>query len=341
MLSAVYNGTWSLSLAERQRPARTRSDDVLLAVRATGICGTDVGILAGAYGAASPGVILGHEFAAEVIEAAPGSRFTRGDRVAVDPTYDCGACRACRSQRPNHCELKGRAETGVSRDGAFCGFHVTEERFLYPLPPATSYRAAALSEPLSCALTGTSRLAVRPDSDVAIIGAGTLGLLYAWCISLHGAVGVVVEASALRRELAATLLPRGWRVVESLDAAGAGAIDIGVDTTAGAISDLLARVRPGGALLQIGLRRSEVTIDVGYLADKSIAVLGSVDSAYGAFQAAVSLIARERIPADQMVTHEIALDALPSALALLGCDLEGRRLTQPGAAMKIVVSDFL
>ncbi|MDJ0643808.1 MAG: alcohol dehydrogenase catalytic domain-containing protein [Erythrobacter sp.] len=343
MLSAVYDGQWDLQLAERQRPVRSREDDVLLAVRATGICGTDIGILSGAYGAATPGVVLGHEFAAEVVEASPGSRFAKGDRVAVDPTYFCGACAACRSNRPNHCEFKTVSETGVSRDGAFCAYHVTEERFLYPIPDETSFSEAALSEPLSCAMTGTAKLDVRPDSDVVIVGAGTLGLLYAWCISLRGAIGTIAEHSPARRAVAATALPNGWRVVGTIEEAtekSGGMLDIGVDTTAVAIPDLLRRTRPGGALLQIGLRQSDTNIDVGYLADKSISLIGSVDSAYGSFQAAVAAITKRLIPVERLVTHRIPLDGLRDGFSLLGCDLERKRLGRPGDAIKVVVDAF-
>lgn len=344
MRAAVYSGDWDLKILERGQPRRQSETDVLLRVRATGVCGTDIGILSGAYGSANLGIVLGHEFSAEVSEVSPYSRFAVGDRVTVDPTYHCGVCRSCRRDRPNHCELKFKTETGVTKDGAFCAYHVCDERFLYPLTPNVTFAAAALAEPLSCVLTGVEKLALRASYDVAVVGAGPIGLLYAWALSLKGVAGTIVERSSARRIVAQSLLPKGWVVAEDIserDRPGSQSkFDTAVDTTAGAISDLIERMHPGGQLLQVGLRKNPISIDVGLLADKSLSIIGSIDSHYGSFQAAVALIQNGVVPADALVTHQIALEELPEALKLLGCDLEARRLVQPQDALKVVVSDF-
>ncbi len=141
MKAIVYNSEWDIKL-RRPVPTITKSNQVLVKIKATGICGTDLGIISGKY-QASTSVILGHESAGEVFQVGEEvSNLKIGDRVIIDPTYYCGNCNMCRTGRQNHCEYKGVTETGVSSDGTFTDFYVTEERFLYKLADHVTYEEA-------------------------------------------------------------------------------------------------------------------------------------------------------------------------------------------------------
>ncbi|HEY0017957.1 MAG TPA: alcohol dehydrogenase catalytic domain-containing protein [Longimicrobium sp.] len=343
MRGLVYEGPWKVGLAECPAPGAPTGGEVLVRIAATGICGTDLGIIMGACEAKVP-VVLGHESAGEVVAVGDRVRsLAPGTRVVIDPTFYCGFCPMCRTDRPNHCEHKGDTETGVSRDGTFAPYYKTEERFLYPLAPHVSFEAGSLVEPLSCALTGADRLRARPDMRTLIFGAGPLGILYSHALACRGLGGALVEVSAARRARAATVAAAGWRITGSAEEALEDAfgrptaeVDVIVDTTGVMVEKGVGLLARGGQLLTIGLRRSPCTIDALRLAERSLSLIGSVDS-LGTFASAMHLIESGRVPAERMVTHRFALDDYREAFLRLGCDLDQRTYSAGAEAMKVVL----
>jgi L-iditol 2-dehydrogenase len=342
MLASVYYGPWTVSLEDRPEPQSPLGNHALVAVRASGICGTDLGIISGEYEARVP-VILGHECAGEVIaKGEEVSSLHIGDRVVVDPTFYCDACAMCRTGRENHCEKKHGTETGVSRDGTFTSFYVTEERFLYRIDDHVSFPEAVLTEPLSCVLTGVSHLRIFPGECSLVIGAGPIGLLYALVLNLRGLSGRIVEKSESRRELSLSLLGKRWIGFASLDdvlaasASNEEVFDLVVDTTGLMSERVIPMMSRGGQLLLVGLRDGMSTFNPGDLANKSLSIIGSIDS-LGTFAAAYSLIANGAIPARDIVTHSFALSDIFDALRLLGCDMKTKRRQDLITGMKIVI----
>ncbi|WP_426734357.1 zinc-dependent alcohol dehydrogenase [Myxococcus faecalis] len=343
MRALVYSAAWELSLQERAEPAAPVRDEVLVRVRATGICGTDLGIIGGEY-AARPGVVLGHESSGEVVAVGPAVRDVQvGDRVVIDPTFFCGQCRLCRSGRQNHCERKGETETGVSADGTMAPLHKTTERFLYTLPAHVGFEEASLTEPLSCAVTGANQLRLRPSLRAVVLGGGPMGVLYAWVLSSLGLTGTLVERAPGRRELCREVVDRRWAVAESLDevcaryARDAAPLDVVVDTTGRMAGDVLPKLSRGGQVLLVGLKRHEVPLDVGAIADRSLSVQGSIDSLDGSFATALHLIGSGVIPARRLVSHQLPLTRFREGLALVGCDVDARRQGAPAGALKVVL----
>nr|MCU0909255.1 alcohol dehydrogenase catalytic domain-containing protein [Paracoccaceae bacterium] len=151
--------------------------EVVIAVRASGICHTDVEILRGNYGASAFPLVPGHEFAGEVVALGSGvASVAVGDRVVVDPNIGCGVCPACLRGRLNLCERLGAC--GVSRNGGFAAFcAVPADRLVAAgdLP----WPVAALAEPLGCVLNGLSPMAGRDCGRALVFGAGPIGLLMA------------------------------------------------------------------------------------------------------------------------------------------------------------------
>ncbi len=341
MIALLYSGPWQLEPAERPEPSPPTGREVVVRIRATGICGTDLGIVSGGYAAARPPVVLGHESAGEVVAVGDAVTTLReGDRIAIDPTYFCGACRMCRTGRSNHCQQKADTETGVSRDGTFAPLYKTEERFLYRLPEQLSFAAASLAEPLSCALTGADQLRLRPDLRTLILGAGPLGLLYSHALACRGLGGEVVEVSAPRRELARGALAPSFRCVETIEAgldniSDDGEIDLVVDTTSHLAGRVLPHLARGGQLLTIGLKPATCAVDMLRVADRSLSIVGSIDS-LGTFAAAVDLLGRGIVPGDRIVTHRHPLAEYRDAFAELGCDLR-TRTSAAARALKVVL----
>lgn len=162
MQSLVLEGKKKLQLEDYDVPA-IKPDEVLVHTAYAGICGTDKGLYAGLPGSAEavPPIVLGHENSGVVAKV--GSAVTNvkeGDRVTVDPNIYCGQCKYCRTQRPELCEHLDAF--GVTRNGGFEEYFTAPAKVVYPIPDDVSLKAAAVVEPISCAMHGVDLLTTHP-----------------------------------------------------------------------------------------------------------------------------------------------------------------------------------
>lgn len=342
MLSLVFKSAWDVALEDRPIPRIERDNQVLVRIRATGVCGTDVGIISGKYHAI-PSVILGHESAGDIVEV--GSAVTKlqvGDRVVIDPTYYCGQCDMCRTGRQNHCIHKGDTETGVSSDGTFTDYYVTEDRFLYKLADHVSYEAATLTEPLSCMLTGINQIHLLPNFTTVILGAGPIGMLYSYALASKGVTGSIVEISEERLARATDIAPDRWRGYRSLEeAVGAVSpdkrqVDLIVDTTGVFGTSAIPYLAHGGYLMLVGLRDGESVFNPKEIVDRSLKIIGSIDS-LGTFATAHYMIEQKLIPAEKLITHTYPVSGYEEAFDALGCNLKDRSLRPASSAIKVIL----
>lgn len=206
MKSAVFYGKHDLRVEEHEMPA-VGPKDVLIQVKACGVCGTDVHIYEGDKGAAevTPPTILGHEFSGIVKEVGAEVTACRiGDRVCVDPNCYCGACEPCRNGVAHYCEHM--VGYGTTVNGGFAEFCAVNERQVYKLGENTSFEQGAMTEPVACCLHGIDMCGIRPGSQVVVIGGGMIGLLMLQLAKLEGAARVaLLEPVAEKREVAMKL----------------------------------------------------------------------------------------------------------------------------------------
>src|SRR5437762_2663356 len=155
-------------------------DEVLIAVKACGICGSDVHGMDGSTGRRRPPIIMGHEAAGTIAEIGSAVKgWMVGDRVTLDSTIYCGQCEFCRRGEINLCDE--RRVLGVScedyrQHGAFAEYVAVPERILYRLPEGLPFEQAALVEPFTIALHAIRRLAPGLNDTVVVVGAGMIGL---------------------------------------------------------------------------------------------------------------------------------------------------------------------
>jgi L-iditol 2-dehydrogenase len=109
------------------------------------------------------------------------------------------------------------------------------------------------------------------------------------------------------------------------EAGAEGPLDIVVDTTSNLLEELLPRMACGGTFMSIGLKQKQASIDTMLLADRSLSIIGSIDSLHGSFVEAFHLITSGRIPAERLVSHVVPLDDYATGFAALGCDIDARR----------------
>jgi len=292
---------------------------VLIAVRAAGICGTDLHIWHDEFPTRPP-VVMGHEVAGEVVAVGPGVERVRLGAAVTSETYFhlCGACRFCRGGRPNLCPE--RRSIGSAVDGGFAELLVVPERNVRPLPPGLDPVAGALTEPLACVVHGALELPKVAPGDVAVVaGPGAIGLLTLQVARAAGATVVVLGTAAdarrleVARELGAIATvdvgaadPRA--VVDALtgnlgadivyECSGAGPSALG----------LLALVRRGGQYAQIGLFGKPVSWDLDQVCYKELAVTGSNASVPSAWDTALRLLG-----SGEVRTRELVSDVYPLA----------------------------
>lgn len=202
MKSAVFYGKHDMRVEEREVP-EVGPQEVLIQVKACGICGTDVHIYEGDKGAAevTPPTILGHEFAGVIVKRGNQVKnFREGDRVCIDPNCICGNCDFCKNGQVHFCEHM--IGYGTTVNGGFAQYCVVRESQVYRLGENTSFAQGAMTEPVACCLHGIDMCDIQPGHQVVVIGGGMIGLLMLQLAKLAGATKVaLLEPVEKKREM--------------------------------------------------------------------------------------------------------------------------------------------
>jgi len=290
------------------------ASEVLVAVKACGICGSDVHGMDGSTGRRRPPIIMGHEAAGVIAEA--GSEATGwkpGDRVTFDSTIYCGVCAFCRQGRVNLCNA--RRVLGVScedyrQPGAFAEFVAVPKHILYRLPDALPFEHAALVEPFSVAFHATRRMRVELNDSAVVIGCGMIGLAIIQSLRLAGC-GLIVAVDVMPDKLAQARQFGATHAVNSSSAGleqilaiteGTGARlafeAVGVQPTV----DLAVRsVRKGGRVALVGNVAPQVELPLQFVVTRELSLLGSCASA-GEYPACLDMMARGSIDAAPLLS---------------------------------------
>lgn len=262
MRAIVFGARNASSLTDVADP-RPGAGEVLIEVRASGICHTDIEVLRGNYGTSAYPVIPGHEYAGLILEVGPEVvGFAAGDRVVVDPNLECGTCPACLRGRAHLCEAL-RAY-GVSRDGGFAEYSVVQASRIHPIGEM-SFDIAALAEPLGCVLNGLDASQAKRARNALIFGAGPIGLLMALGMRASGVEAIaLVDLDESRLVLAQSF---GFQAIATQSAeldTFRRAVDLvadatGVPAVAGRLIDYIAN---GGVGLYFGVCPQDARIEI-------------------------------------------------------------------------------
>tara|TARA_R110002096_G_scaffold24120_1_gene76268 strand:- start:325 stop:1356 length:1032 start_codon:yes stop_codon:yes gene_type:complete len=290
-------------------------NEVLIAIKACGICGSDIHGMDGSSGRRIPPIIMGHEASGEI--TATGSQVSDwkvGDRVTFDSTIYCGKCESCQSGQINLCPE--RNVLGVScddyrRHGAFAEYVKVPQHILCAVPDDVSYEHAAFAEPVSIALHGVNRLPIKPGDSAVVIGAGLIGLLVVQALKAKGAGFVVaVDLDEKRLELAKELgadaaLMSGDDVPEKVrelvgnpDGADVAVEVVGFGPT---INLAIESVRKGGSISCVGNLKSEVPFPLQAVVTRELSIFGSCASA-GEYDDAVKAVSTGAIKVEPLIS---------------------------------------
>lgn len=342
MKAFIVADVGKLERVERPIPQIKEPDDVLLKVKAVGICGTDVKILEGKHHF-KPGTVLGHEFCGEVVAVGSHVRHIKvGDRVAIDNNIRCGFCSFCRMGMSSQCvEIKTSA-LGVMRDGGYAEYCLVPEKQCYVLPPEIDDVLGTQVETLATVVNGMNTLLMMPYDYVLILGFGPIGYLFAQLAKNIAAKVAVTEIDPFRinvaKECGLTVWnPREVDIEQKITEFTYGRkADIVIEATGNAFEQALKCVTPGGKVLLFGMDSSvRATVIPNEITRWATKVLG-VYLGQNTMVPAIRLFQENRLNMKPFFTKIISLDDAPKAFSDLGLDLATMQ-HKPKNAMKIVM----
>jgi L-iditol 2-dehydrogenase len=319
MKAAVLRGVHDLRLEELPEP-RPAENEVLIRVRAAGVCGTDVHMWEGTNTEGTFPFIPGHEWAGEVAEVGRSIKtLSAGDRVVAEVPIKCGLCPNCKDgMDPNMCpnfELYGFS---WDYPGGMAEYTTSKEQRLFKIPENVSYEEAALVEPLSVAYHGVwgSGGGVAPHDRVVIFGAGPIGLCALLTCKPSGAAVIVVEPQASRqgmaRQLGAEVVinPKAGDVLEQvMDHTGGRGATLVLECSGsnGALETVVDVVAKHGRVVLIGQSVGrKIPIEIGKAIFQGATMFGSSGSPYF-FPKTLTFMSRRLVDLTPVISHRFPL----------------------------------
>ena len=329
MKAAVLTKIKEIKIQDREIPS-IGDNDCLVRIRSVGVCGSDVHYyLHGRIGSqvANPPHILGHESAGEVVETGPAvTRVKKGDRVAVEPGIPCRSCEHCKQGHYNLCkDIRFLGTPPVP--GAYVEYLSVPSEFVFPIADSMTVDDAAMIEPLAVAVHSVNLGKVKPGDSIAVLGAGSIGLLTMQTALACGATrAFITDPLEYRLGVAekfgatAGLNPKKIDAVEAiLDLTNGRGVDI-VFEAAGAEdtpNQGLKVVKRGGTFVWIGIQAVDrVMIEPEHLRRRSVTIKG-VRRFRHTYPAAIDLVKAGKVDVRSIVTHRFPMEEIETAFRLV------------------------
>lgn len=334
MKAIVYPEPNKIEIREVLRP-EPGPGQVLVKIRSTTICGTDLRVLAGQF----PGVkfphIPGHEWSGEVVAVGLGvDEFVPGDRVAAEPHVGCGRCMPCINGMYNLCEHygdveKGHAHIGFTVPGGMAEYCAVSTKALHRLPENLTYDQGAFCESVGVALYALERAGMKPGDGVVVVGPGAIGLVAVQLAKACGASKVVLVGYNDQERLALAKaefgIDAGVELTETREPVehvrsffGGKGADVVVEFagTAAAAQQALLYSRRGGCIVLAGSTSpgKQLEIDLSVIVRGHLNVHGSVANPKWICRRGLDMISRGYVNVGPLMPRHFALEQFPLAL---------------------------
>jgi L-iditol 2-dehydrogenase len=308
MMTSLYYPDWE-HLEVRELPTPSVSDgEVLLRVAACGICGSELETFKKRSPRRSPPLVMGHEFCGTVMEGEGAGALT-GHRVISNSIVTCGTCAACLRGNSHLCER--RMVFGMHRPGGFAEFVNVPVSCLIPWPEHLPAQAACLAEPLANGVHVVNRVRHHQPRIAVVIGAGPIGLMCQQTLQVMLGVKVIVsDIAAERLETARRLgahavahAGSGELEPRAAEASGGEGVDLVVDAVGSTSTkrQSINLVRPGGAVVWIGLHEDTIEFDSYAITLAEKTVYGSYAAGLEELRQAVGLMEQGSIDVESWV----------------------------------------
>lgn len=292
------------------------ADQVLVAVKANGICGSDVHFYEdgrlGNFVVDQP-YIPGHEASGEIVACGEDvSHLKPGDAVVIEPGVPCGHCEFCRKGRYNLCpDVVFLSAPPIN--GTFCDYLTIRADSVFKMPDGLSFAAAAMAEPAAVAVHSVQRARFALGDTALVVGAGPIGLLVLQAFRAAG--GGPVSCLDLQPARLACAEKLGAKILE-LDTDEQFDVVFDTSGSAKACSGLFKHARPGGCVVQVGWPAGNVVeMDIAVLIERELDYV-AVNRYANAFPAAMQMIADGRIKTDLLMTHTFSFDEAAHAFEM-------------------------
>ena len=334
-LVKTRKGPGHLELCDVDDPTTGR-DEVNIAVKAAGICSTDIHIRNDDYPNYPP-VILGHELSGVVREV--GANVTDlcvGDRVTCQTGQVlCGTCLYCRTGATNLCLQRRSIGSGVN--GGFAEYCVVPRNTVHSIPDSVDFDSAAVTEPLACCVNGMEHAGLSLGDVVVISGPGTVGLLMLQLAKAHGAKAIVcgVSSDHDKLKLAHTLgadccinvqKDNPVPIVMNLTAGYGADLAIECAGVAASVRQCFDLLRKRGRYVSMGLTGKEVPVPIDIIVRHELSLCGSFSHTWSSFRKALDLMQQHRVNAKAIIAKRLALKDWQQGFDSMG---EGKILLYP------------
>jgi L-iditol 2-dehydrogenase len=310
MKALVYTAPRRLEMLDIAEPA-PKDGEVLVRVRAAGVCGSDLHGFLGRSKKRVPPLVLGHEFSGEVVANQPEfSGIRPRDAVAVYPIISCGTCEYCSSEREHLCPA--RQVYGLDFHGGLAEYVAVPSRCLFPIPASLSFVEGSLVEPLANAVHVVRRCPDVRGRTGLVYGAGPIGMLCAFVAKQQGARAVImVDRNAHRlaqlKDLAADITIDSSQkdpVASLLDETGGRGVDFAIDAVGNVEcrQNSITCTASGGTVICIGLEEEICSVDTRPVVTRELDVKGSYAYSRSDFAEALSMLDRKLLPWNRVVT---------------------------------------
>ncbi|MCL4377406.1 MAG: zinc-dependent alcohol dehydrogenase family protein [Actinobacteria bacterium] len=325
MKAAMFYKPGSLEIVEMDIP-KFNEDEILIKVKACGICGTDKLIFSGDYFAKFP-IVLGHEYSGIIDKVGKNvTGFLPGDKVAVDPNILCGKCSYCLRGLGHLC--KNYSALGVIRNGGFAEYSVVPVSNIYKIESFIELTDAAIIEPLACCMHGVDMANVKSGDVVVILGAGLIGNLILQLVRISGASRtIIVEPLENRKKLALesgadyVLDPVRDNLVneiKKIESEGADVIfECSGSREAQEISLNLSR--RGGTIIYFGCSPEDQVNNISpfIIGENELTIRGVYNNPYTTYRAA-KLISSNKIKTKHLISHKLPLSEIRRGFEIFG-----------------------
>ncbi|MEW6624667.1 MAG: alcohol dehydrogenase catalytic domain-containing protein [Bacillota bacterium] len=339
MKAAVLKAPYKVEIEEQPEP-KLRSDEVLIRVKATGICGSDVHAYQGYHPRRQPPAVLGHELAGEIVARGDAVNSLKvGDRVTVLPQKKCGSCYPCsQGWATNMCDSKTLLGTNKWA-GSFAEYIAAPQELVYTIPHELNYELGALTEPLAVGIHALNRVCVKSNESVLIVGAGPIGLMCQIAAKKMGVKDIIVaDLSDMKLETAkilgaSTTINNSSENLASKIEEQYGKKGVDVAIVAAGVPDLITQafavVRKQGRIVLVGQFDNPGVIDIEKSRLKEQLITGSSTYTEKDFLGAISLLTANNHNFSSIVSHRIRLEEIGVGIDLL--------LNNNKSAIKVIV----
>lgn len=326
MKALIFHGPFDMRLEDINLP-KAATKEILVKVAAVGICGSDVHGFAGKTGRRSPGMIMGHEISGTISSLGNSTgKWHEGQKVVIQPIIPCGKCELCLVKKMSICTDKQFIGVNMDRCGGLAEYIAVPENNILPIPKDLPHILSCLTEPLAVGVSAASRINMKTEKTVLIVGAGMIGLSVLLVLRNRGMSKIfVVDQNEKKLDMAKRLGAHTINflkqdplkiIYKETDKKG---VDVSIEAVgiSESVQTSVFGVKNGGRIFLIGNSQKVIKLDMQDIVCKGKSIEGIYCYSQDDFQNAIAFIDQNRNIVSEFVEKEVTPELAPKLFAEL------------------------